>query len=180
MSWRVLSLGVVHRSRAQLVAVLLVAGTACGQATPRGETRFDTALVNEQKRRIASFDSVVRSINTDSAYRLWQRTLVAPDAKLAQRDVECEYDHLMYRYGINAAGRAIRRMEDTLWRHADPALVTTLHERLRGESLAIGRGTCGPPPSERAPYWLQHWQVYDLPELPPSPTDSAPRDLPRR
>jgi hypothetical protein len=151
----------------------MLAGTACGQAAPRPETRFDTALVNEQQRRIARFDSVVRSINTDSAYRLWQRTLTAPDTKLAQRDVQCEYGRLMARYGIHAAGRAIDKMEDTLWVHADGRLVATMHERLRGASMPIGRGTCGPP-TDRAPYWLQNWQVPDLPRLPPSPTDSTP------
>src|SRR3954471_140336 len=42
----------------QLLAASLLALTACGQARPHGDvTTFDPALVQEQRRRIAAFDS---------------------------------------------------------------------------------------------------------------------------
>src|SRR6476661_9961800 len=167
--------GVDGRAPSSLLLGLLVAVSACGQAPPRAEApRFDSALVNEQKRRIAAFDSVVRTINTDPAYHLWQAALIAPNAKVGQQQAECEYGRLMYRYGI-AADAAIRRMQDTLWRHADGALVTRFHQNVRGGALEADDKACGPPPPDRAPYWLREWFVYPLPTLPPSATDSTPR-----
>lgn len=166
---------VAGRSRVQLLAALLVAGTACGQATPRAEPRFDTALVNEQHRRIAAFDSVVRGIDTDSAYKLWHWSLTLSNPKVGQQQAMCEEDRLMYRYGVPAAMAALRRMQDTLWRDVDAGQVARLGRGLKGESLPFERAICGPRRTEGAPYWLREWSVYPLPQLPPSPTDSAPR-----
>lgn len=159
-----------------LLASSLLTTVDCQQASSRTEAaQFDSSLVKEQKRRIAMFDSVVRSIKTDSAYKLWQAALTAPNAKVAQLAVECEYGRLNHRYGVAAAGAALDRMHNTLWRHADGTLVARLHQNLRGVAISIGAGTCGPPPREGAPYWLREWSVHPLPQLPPSPTDSAPR-----
>jgi len=80
----------------------------------------------------------------------------------------CSYQHLTQRYG-KAAFAAIERMRDTLWKHDDRRLVDTMDRRLVGESPMIGRDTCGPAPSPHAPYWLMHWWVPALPDLPPSP-----------
>lgn len=153
---------------------LLGLGSACRMAPRADAPSADSTLLQEQRRRIALFDSVVRSINTDSAYKLWHWTLTLPDAKVGEQQVGCEYRRLMYRYGI-AGYYAITRMEDTLMRGADPDLVRQMHLSLRGESLPGGRKECGPLPAEQAPYWLRKWFVYALPQLPPSPTDSAPR-----
>ena len=176
MKARVWWVTVAGRSRVRLLAALLLAGTACGQATPRAETRFDTALVNEQRRRIAAFDSVVRSINTDSVYKLWHWSLTLPDPKVGAQQVECEVDRIGYRYGVPATGAALRRMQDTLWRDVDPQQVARLGHGLKGESLPFERAICGPrTTAERAPYWLEKWSIYPLPQLPPSPRDSEPR-----
>jgi hypothetical protein len=170
------SLPVPHLGSWSLLAVACLSGTACGQASPRRDTRaFDPALVQEQHRRIAAFDSVVRSINTDSVYKLWHWSLSLPDPKIGQQQAMCEEGRLMYRYGVSAAMAALRRMQDTLWRDADKQQVARLERGLKGESLPIGHGTCGPPTTKEAPYWLREWSVYPLPLLPPSPTDSVPR-----
>jgi len=126
--------------------------------------------VREQRHRIASFDSVVRSVNTDSAFRLWHVMLTAPDIRKAQLAMMCEYARLGDLYG--QAGRvAIDRMADTLWKRDDPKLVSRMDRRLVGESPGLGRDICGPPVPQ-APKWLRNWYVPALPELPPSP-DSA-------
>lgn len=159
----------------QLLASAVVSLAACGQAHPHNEApAFDPALMAERQRRIAVFDSVVRSVNTDSAYRLWHSTLAMADAKVGQQRVACEYQLLMYRYG-RAADVAIRQMEDTLWRGVDQADVNRMRKRLVGESLPIDDKVCGPRTGDRAPYWLRTWYLYPLPQLPPSPTDTAPR-----
>lgn len=159
-----------------LLAVACLSGTACGQASPRRDTRsFDPALIQEQKRRIAAFDSVVRSINTDSVYKLWHWSLTLPDPKVGQQQAMCEGGRLAYRYGVPATAAALRRMQDTLWRDADPQQVARLGHGLKGESLPVNGTICGPRTTEKAPYWLREWSVYPLPLLPPSPTDSVPR-----
>jgi hypothetical protein len=63
---------------------------------------FDPALVQKQQRRIAALDSVVRSINTDWARKLWRWAQTLPDAKVGQQQVECEYGRLMQKYGAAA------------------------------------------------------------------------------
>ena len=153
---------------------LCISQSACAQMPRNADTSsFDPALVSEQHRRIAMFDSVVRSIDTNSAYKLWHWTVMLSDAKVGQQ-VECEYDCLFFRYGT-AAYYAIRRMEDTVWRDGDPAQRSRTRSGLRGESLPVNEKVCGRPPGQRAPYWLREWFIYPLPQLPPSPTDSAPR-----
>ena len=136
---------------------------------------FDPALVQEQQRRIAAYDSVVRTINTDSVYKLWRWSLTLPDPKVGQQQVQCEIDQMMFHYGGAASMAALRRMEDTLWRGVDPQQIARLRRGLKGMSLPITRAICGPRTTEKAPYWLREWYIYPLPQLPPSPTDSAPR-----
>jgi hypothetical protein len=55
--------GALFCARRVVSAVALISGAGCGQArTPRDTaTSVDPALVEEQRRRIASFDSVVRT-----------------------------------------------------------------------------------------------------------------------
>jgi hypothetical protein len=58
---------------------------ACAQTPPprRSVQSFDPTLVREQQRRIAAFDSVVRTVKTDSLYRLWQASGKLPVPVLA-------------------------------------------------------------------------------------------------
>lgn len=166
--------GIMPLAILQLLAAALLSLNACGQARPRSDvTTFDPALVQEQARRIAAFDSVVRTVNTDSAYKLWHWTLMLPDPKRGELEVECEYFRITRHYG--AAGRvAINRMRDTLWRGTDPEQLRRLREGLRGGSLSLSTEACGPFTTSLAPYWLRNWYVYPLPQLPPSPGDSTP------
>lgn len=158
----------------------LIVGWSC-TGGPRAESSkpsFDPAIGAEQLRRIAAFDSVVRTVNTDSAYRVWHAMLTSKRIRVDQLKQECEYDRLAYRYG-RAAFAALTRMEDTLWRHDDPRVVARMDAALGGASPEIGRETCGPPPAERARQWLREWSVPELPQLPPSP-DSGEVVPPRR
>jgi hypothetical protein len=166
------------RARTALLAVCapsLLAVTACAQSPPRpAKPPIDPALVKEQKRRIAAFDSVVRLVNTDSAFKLWHAMLTAPDIRKAQLAMMCEYQRLDNIYG-RAAFVALGRMADTLWRHDDRTLVSRMDKRLEGASPAYTSTSCGPPPEKMAPKWLERWTVYELPRLPPSPDSTGPR-----
>ena len=168
-----------HRCRSTprgLVMLLVVATAGCGQKSPRARTdpKAGPALVHEQQRRIAAYDSVVRSVNTDSLFKLWHLMLRASDLRKAQLAMMCEYTRLSDRYG-KAAFVAIKRMSDTLWKHDDPKLVDDMDRRLVGESPGIGRDTCGPPPDKSTPDWLMRWYVPALPALPPSPDSAGTR-----
>ena len=162
-----------------LYAGAMMANTlvACAQTPPPRRTvqSFDPALVRERERRIATFDSVVRTVNTDSLYHLWQAMLTAPDIRMAQLHVDCAYRHLSFRYG-KAWYDATQRMQDTLWKHADRALVRRMNHRMAGEAIPLGRDTCPGGPSVRAPRWLREWDVPPLPALPPSPDDTTTSD----
>jgi hypothetical protein len=155
-----------------MCAIGALAAAGCAQQVPAATKRtFDPALVREQQRRIAAFDSVVRLVNTDSLYYAWQAMLTAPDIKTAYARMACIGDHLSYTYAA-AADRPIDRMNDTLWRHADPSLVARMHYRMYGLELGSGHA-CGPLPAAQAPRWLREWSVYELPKLPPSPDSGA-------
>jgi hypothetical protein len=167
-----------YPARIALIAVCassLVAGAACAQPQPRpAKPPIDPAVVKEQKRRIAAFDSVVRLVNTDSAFQLWHAMLTAPDIRTAQLAMMCENSRLS---GINgrAAYVALDRMADTLWKRDDPALVSRMDKRLVGASPAMTSTSCGSPRERTAPKWLREWTVYELPKLPPSPDSIGPR-----
>ena len=152
---------------------ILLAGSACGPSSRSDaeQKAIDPAIVAEQRRRIAAFDSVVRTVNTDSAYRLWHEMLTSKHPRVEQLAVDCEYDRLSYRYGV-AASTAIRRMTDTLFRDTDRRTVARLDAAMAGAGPEMGSETCKPYPTQRAPAWLRNWYVYELPKLPPSP-DSA-------
>jgi hypothetical protein len=159
-----------------LSALTALAVAACGQVSARRDSQTeDPALLAEQHRRIAAFDSVVRTINTDSVYKLWRWSLTLAAPKVGQQQVQCEVDQMMFYYGVPASMAALRRMQDTLWRGVDPQQVGRLRRGLEGESLPVTSAICGPRTTEKAPYWLREWYIYPLPQLPPSPTDSAPR-----
>jgi hypothetical protein len=168
-----MSVNVASRLPLGAVAILLLcASLACGQAASRdSHANVDPALRREKQRRIAAYDSVVRSINTDSAYKLWHAMLTAPDIRKAQLAMMCETARLSDRYG-QAGFAALERMEDTLWKHDDRGTVARMDKRLVGESPMIGRDSCGEQTDPPAPGWLVKWYVPELPALPPSP-DSA-------
>ena len=94
----------------------------------RLDSVLESQTLQEQaiNRRIAAFDSVVRSINTDSVYKLWHSSLSLSDPKVGQQRVKCEQGRLMYRYGAPVAMAALRRMQDTRWRDVDARQVPGL------------------------------------------------------
>ena len=144
-----------------ILATLLLAATACGQSPKSDAAKppIDPAIIAEQRRRIAAFDSVVRTVNTDSAYRLWHAMLTSTHPRVEQLAIDCEYDRLSYRYGV-AAITAIQRMTDTLFRDSDPRAVARLDGAMAGAGPEMGSETCKPYPSQRAPVWLRNWYVY--------------------
>ena len=160
-----------------ILATLLLAATACGQSPKSDAAKppIDPAIIAEQRRRIAAFDSVVRTVNTDSAYRLWHAMLTSTHPRVEQLAVMCEYERLSYRFG-QASPTAIKRMTDTLFRDSDRRAVARLDAAMAGASPEISNETCGPLSPPRAPAWLRNWYVYELPKLPPSPdsADSTP------
>lgn len=159
-----------HVALLTVCASSLFTVAACAQPRP-AKAPIDPALVKEQKRRIAAFDSVVRLVNTDSAFKLWHAMLTAPDIRKAQLAMMCENARVSDMYG-EAAYVALDRMADTLWKRDDPALVSRMDKRLVGPSLAYTSTSCGQPTTQMAPKWLREWTVYELPKLPPAP-DSA-------
>lgn len=158
------------------VSLLLLSGfSACGgQSGPRASASggHDPALVREQRQRIAAFDSVVRSINTDSSYRAWHTMLTAPDLRAAQLAMLCDQHRLNRLYG-RAGAKALERMRDTLWKHVDRKLVLRLDQRSGGRWPGISRNTCGTVDLPPTPTWLDYWDIPALPALPPAPDSTG-------
>jgi hypothetical protein len=94
-------------------------------------------------------DSISRTVNTDSLYRLNRAQLRAEDPIPLQRAIGCEMSRLYWVYGPNAAGDAYHRMLDTLYRPVDRADMTRVSNRLHSlsieemASLGSGPGQCG-------------------------------------
>lgn len=83
-------------------------------------------------------DSISRSINTDSLYRLYHLELAARDPAAIEHAILCETDHLFTVYGDEPAGRAETRMEDTVYTSAERASSNAIFARLREKDPAIG------------------------------------------
>jgi hypothetical protein len=60
-------------------------------------------------------DSISRTINTDSLYRLWHTMLRASDITPVYAAIACETSRQGYEYGSVPAAWAQKRMQDTLW-----------------------------------------------------------------
>jgi hypothetical protein len=60
-------------------------------------------------------DSIARTIDTDSLYRLYHRMLTIQDPAGGLQIIFCEQVRLKTLYGPIAGGLAIRRMEDTVY-----------------------------------------------------------------
>jgi hypothetical protein len=94
-------------------------------------------------------DSISRTINTDSVYRLRRAQLHADDPVRIQGLIECESYRLHWVYGSNAAEDARRRMSDTLYRKTDSADMKRVSDRLQSMtpremiSVGVGEMQCG-------------------------------------
>ena len=94
-------------------------------------------------------DSISRTINTDSLYRLFRAALPPQPMVPIVRALNCESDRLSARYGSIPADAEIERMNDTLWRGIRKADVDAMNSRLNNVSIpelvALGSGQddCG-------------------------------------
>jgi hypothetical protein len=94
-------------------------------------------------------DSISRTINTDSLYKLHRAALTADNPLFAWREVECETLRLSGRYGSLAAAAASKRMLDTAFKPADRVaedrLEYRLHNMTAAEQAAMSTGprVCG-------------------------------------
>ena len=102
-------------------------------------------------------DSISRTINTDSLYRLYRRTLYSTTPVPLVFAEMCETERLFDRYGSIPGGQAIRRMQDTLWRPTETADVARMDAQIHSMSVAemmslsTDRRKCGYQNEPRAP-----------------------------
>ena len=131
-------------------------GCAQRPATPEARqayTRDSAQYVKDSThwaRSLFVLDSISRSIDTDSLYRLTRAVLAAEKPAPIYTALSCESARIVRRYGSIPADMAIRRMNDTLRAPADErrwqAMVAKLdalpiEERVK---LVVGKQTCGP------------------------------------
>ena len=96
-------------------------------------------------------DSISRSINTDSLYRLYHRMLAASEPVSIMFLVRCEEGRLPWRYGVEPATAAMTRMNDTLWRSDEREAANRMWDKIRDMSVGemAGQGVnnvkCGWP-----------------------------------
>jgi hypothetical protein len=94
-------------------------------------------------------DSISRTINTDSLYRLIRAPLRADNPVPLQRAIDCEMARLSWGHGANATHDAFQRMVDTVFRPSDAADKKRVDNRLSGMSvdemvsLGVGERQCG-------------------------------------
>jgi hypothetical protein len=94
-------------------------------------------------------DSISRTINTDSLFRLLRAQLHAEKPVPLQGAVDCETARLEWKYGSSATKEAYRRMHDTLYRSTDSADMKRVADRLvhlspqEMASVGVGERQCG-------------------------------------
>jgi hypothetical protein len=94
-------------------------------------------------------DSISRTINTDSLYKLNRARLVAANPVPLEGERECEEARLSARFGAIPAEMAITRMEDTLWKRGEEAAVRKMEDRLHNMtveemgSIGVSQRKCG-------------------------------------
>jgi hypothetical protein len=123
----------MNRAHALTTRVLITAGfvwlsiaAACRHTQPRplsspaqgpwaqDSARYATVLTKWVRDSVVR-DSISRTINTDSLYRLYHRMLHAADPVPVLFRVTCEADRLLWTYGGIPGTAALKRMSDTLY-----------------------------------------------------------------
>ena len=90
-------------------------------------------------------DSIVRTVRTDSLYRLYRAMLYAADPTPIYQEVFCEGSRLSDRHGIRASTIAKKRMQDTLWKHGEERLYNSIYTRMPSTYMfTVSDSTCGP------------------------------------
>jgi hypothetical protein len=145
--------------RLLLASALALAASACHGQKPV----VDPAALQAYSRDSAQFvrdsirwarapfviDSIARTINTDSLYRLHRNSLTASNQVLTWRELLCEQARMSGRYGGLPAELAQKRMLDTTYKPEDKPLEAALESRLHNMtheeqmSLTVGPRTCG-------------------------------------
>jgi hypothetical protein len=139
------------RSVAWLVIVAIASGCPSGEPDSRSlppqapaEWQRDSAAYEGALamwlRDSAVVDSVARTINTDSLYRLYRLMLHHPNPGAVMPEIACEEWRIRRRYRALPAIEAERRMKDTLWLPDEADAVRQMNERLAG----VGEVTTGP------------------------------------
>jgi hypothetical protein len=163
-----------------LLLLLSSAGAACqhnaDRSTPpspewlRDSTKYvaDSAkFVHDSVVR----DSISRTVNTDSLYRLYRRMLAAADPVPVMAMVGCELGRLTWTHGGLPGLAAVTRMEDTLWRHDERDSVKRMWARVSNMSVedmakqGLSPKRCG----WRGPNHPEFFNGTDLDALPPRP-----------
>lgn len=126
------------------VLLLSLAGTACRHRADRSTPpspewlRDSTKYVADSAKFVRdSFvrDSISRTVNTDSLYRLYRRMLAAADPVPVMAMVGCELGRLSWTYGGLPVDAAVARMEDTLWRRGERDSVKRMWVRISNMSV---------------------------------------------
>lgn len=106
---------------ASFLTLVLCLGACTDMRSPEqrdSQRALMAAAVTRWERADFVLDSLSRLVNTDSLYRLRRAILLPADTSTLLREMHCEVVRLRWRYGSAPAARAVKRMEDTLWRGA--------------------------------------------------------------
>jgi hypothetical protein len=138
-----------------LSAVAGVALAASGSEearAPDAEEIYRVELASYEKalgawrRDSAVVDSVSRTVDTDSLYRLYRALLTADDPAVAYEEIACEAWRIERRYHERPANAAVRRMLDTVWRSGDADALRELNGRFPApKQVRIEHSVCGYP-----------------------------------
>jgi hypothetical protein len=120
-------------------------------------------------------DSISRTVDTDSLYRLYHRMLVAPDPVPIMLLVNCERFRLTWVYAGLPAIAAMTRMEDTLWRQNERDVANRMWDRIRNMSVdqMANQGTSRSKCGIRAPRMPRSYNGTDLDAIPSRPQRPA-------
>ena len=112
---------------------------------------YEKALA-EWRRDSLVVDSVSRTIDTDSLYRLHRQLLTAEDPAAAYKEIACEGWRIKRRYHERPTNAAVRRMTDTVWRPADAEALRQLKARFpEPAAVSVGHWACGYPGEQVGP-----------------------------
>lgn len=99
-----------------LCAAWCVILAACsGAGADHGRERRDSVAARLEREHFV-LDSLSRLVNTDSLYHLREAIRIRHDTAAVFQATLCEVAQLQWRYGSIPAERAIKRMQDSVWR----------------------------------------------------------------
>jgi hypothetical protein len=105
----------------------------------RDSAAYETALAKWLRDSLV-VDSVSRTINTDSLYRLYRKMLHHSNPSIVMQEIACEEWRIRRLYRALPSIEAQRRMSDTVWRPGEGDAVRQMNKRLP----EIGQITQGP------------------------------------